>query len=170
MAASEAAERRGLSRRDMIKASAAAGAAAWTAPVILDSLASPAAAATFTPPCGCHFVLFNGGNCNPDQQGTPCQIFTGCTTFPGLEACMTVAAGPDGKCQSGATVTVDTATCPECRITGGSAKSGNDCYFSDDGTGAIVVSNDGSQVVFNQAPNGGTYAQLAVFLTCPSCA
>ena len=34
----------GLSRRQMIKASAIAGAAAWTAPVIIDSLASPAAA------------------------------------------------------------------------------------------------------------------------------
>ena len=40
----EQGERRGLSRRDMIKASAVAGAAAWTAPVIIDSLASPAAA------------------------------------------------------------------------------------------------------------------------------
>jgi hypothetical protein len=38
--------RKGLSRRDMIKASAAAGAVAWTAPVIIDSLASPAAAAS----------------------------------------------------------------------------------------------------------------------------
>jgi hypothetical protein len=35
----------------MIKASAVAGAAAWTAPVIVDSLASPAAAATCVP-CG----------------------------------------------------------------------------------------------------------------------
>jgi len=34
----------------MIKASAIAGAAAWTAPVIIDSLASPAAAASV--PCG----------------------------------------------------------------------------------------------------------------------
>jgi hypothetical protein len=33
-----------MSRRDLIKASAVAGAAAWTAPVIVDSLASPAAA------------------------------------------------------------------------------------------------------------------------------
>jgi hypothetical protein len=40
------ARRRGLSRRRMIKASAVAGAAAWTAPVIIDSLASPAAAAS----------------------------------------------------------------------------------------------------------------------------
>jgi hypothetical protein len=42
----EQGERRGLSRRDMIKASAVAGAAAWTAPVIVDSLSSPAAAAS----------------------------------------------------------------------------------------------------------------------------
>ena len=42
--ASRASEGRGLSRRQMIKASAVAGAAAWTAPVIIDSLASPAAA------------------------------------------------------------------------------------------------------------------------------
>jgi hypothetical protein len=36
----------GLSRRQLIKASAVAGAAAWTAPAIIDSLASPAAAAS----------------------------------------------------------------------------------------------------------------------------
>ena len=37
---------RGLSRRTMIKRAAAAGAVAWTAPMIIDSLASPAAAVT----------------------------------------------------------------------------------------------------------------------------
>ncbi len=37
-------EQPGLSRRQMIKASAMAGAAAWTAPMIVGSLASPAAA------------------------------------------------------------------------------------------------------------------------------
>ena len=42
--ASRASEGRGLSRRQMIKASAVAGAVAWTAPVIVDSLSSPAAA------------------------------------------------------------------------------------------------------------------------------
>src|SRR4051812_35106359 len=35
-----------LSGRQVIKASAVAGAAAWTAPVIIDSLASPAAASS----------------------------------------------------------------------------------------------------------------------------
>ena len=34
----------GMSRRDLIKASAVAGATAWTAPMIIDSLSSPAAA------------------------------------------------------------------------------------------------------------------------------
>src|SRR5947199_10678268 len=42
----EQGERKGLSRRDMIKAAGIAGAAAWTAPVIVDSLSSPAAAAS----------------------------------------------------------------------------------------------------------------------------
>ena len=41
---------RGLSRRMMIKASAVAGAAAWTAPVIIDSLTSPAAAGSVCVP------------------------------------------------------------------------------------------------------------------------
>jgi hypothetical protein len=36
--------RRGLTRREVIRASAVAGAAVWTAPVIIDSLSSPAAA------------------------------------------------------------------------------------------------------------------------------
>jgi hypothetical protein len=39
-------ERRGLDRRTLIKRAGIAGAAAWTAPVILDSLASPAGATT----------------------------------------------------------------------------------------------------------------------------
>jgi hypothetical protein len=40
----EGSARGGMSRRDMIKAAGVAGVAAWTAPVIIDSLSSPAAA------------------------------------------------------------------------------------------------------------------------------
>jgi hypothetical protein len=43
--------RPGLNRRQMIKAAGIAGAAAWTAPMIIDSLSSPAAAATVAPGC-----------------------------------------------------------------------------------------------------------------------
>jgi hypothetical protein len=56
-------EQPGLSRRQMIKASAIAGAAAWTAPVIIDSLASPAAAASqqCTFRCSAVYVLYSKG-------------------------------------------------------------------------------------------------------------
>jgi hypothetical protein len=43
------ADARGLTRRQMIRRAAAAGAVAWTAPAIIDSLASPAAAQTCGP-------------------------------------------------------------------------------------------------------------------------
>jgi hypothetical protein len=65
--ASRAAERRGLSRRQMIKASAVAGAAAWTAPVIVDSLASPAAAVSGCKPYW--MKLTAGGGCNSNCFG-----------------------------------------------------------------------------------------------------
>ncbi len=63
----EQGERRGLSRRDMIKASAVAGAAAWTAPAIIDSLASPAAAASGGLPTTCSYalVVFNYNGSGP---------------------------------------------------------------------------------------------------------
>jgi len=47
---SETLPKPGLSRRELIKRSAVAGAVAWTAPVIFESLASPAGALTL-PPC-----------------------------------------------------------------------------------------------------------------------
>jgi hypothetical protein len=46
----------GVDRRTLIKGAIAAGAAAWTAPVIVDSLASPAAAASGTTGIGCSWV------------------------------------------------------------------------------------------------------------------
>jgi hypothetical protein len=60
MAESEATPRGGMSRRDLIRASAIAGAAAWTAPVIIDSLSSPAAAGSGGVPVGCSwfYVLY----------------------------------------------------------------------------------------------------------------
>lgn len=48
--------RSGLSRRDLIKRSAVAGAVAWSAPMIIDSLTSPAAALT-CPSGGRAYVL-----------------------------------------------------------------------------------------------------------------
>jgi hypothetical protein len=56
MADAELGAQRGLTRRQMIRASAVAGAAAWTAPMIVDSLASPAAAASGGSTIGCSWA------------------------------------------------------------------------------------------------------------------
>lgn len=57
---------RGLARRDFIRKAAVAGAIGWTAPLVLQSLTSPASAAS----ANCHFYVFkvtksNAGNGNP---------------------------------------------------------------------------------------------------------
>jgi hypothetical protein len=86
--------RDGISRRAMIRASAVAGAAAWTAPVIIDSLSSPAAAASGAPiPCSWFYLVFtkpsdsivywtgsNGNACNTlstNNAGTYCKVCNG---------------------------------------------------------------------------------------------
>ena len=103
-------DKRGLSRRTMIKRAAAAGAIAWTAPVILDSLSSPAAAVSV--PAGCYGYVFflsasgstctvtlvsggnNGGNnCSKitiPASGT-CSTYTDALGTP--EAAVVTAAG-----------------------------------------------------------------------------
>jgi len=70
---------RGLSRRQMIKAAGIAGAAAWTAPMIIDSITSPAGAFT-APPCpdkaGDYYAIVYSPGSNPtdladrDPDGT----------------------------------------------------------------------------------------------------
>jgi hypothetical protein len=63
---------RGLTRREMIRASAVAGAAAWTAPVIIDSLVSPAAAGSGLATGISHIdVVFRAG------AGAPCSLTNG---------------------------------------------------------------------------------------------
>ena len=52
--------RGGMDRRTMIKAAAVAGVGAWTAPMIIDSLSSPAAA--LSTPCSVFAFVINGAN------------------------------------------------------------------------------------------------------------
>jgi len=50
--------REGIDRRTLIKGAAIAGAGAWTAPMIVDSLASPAAAGSLPPgSLGCSYAM-----------------------------------------------------------------------------------------------------------------
>jgi len=65
---------RGIDRRTLIKRGAVVGAVAWTAPVIIESIASPAGAVTAAP--GCYRIRFapNSDMCtnSPTNAGTAC--------------------------------------------------------------------------------------------------
>jgi hypothetical protein len=78
-------ERPGIDRRTLIKRAAATGTIAWVAPVIIDSLASPAAALT----CGTCFIFQIDEDCGGAVAATEtvsalCPIATpaGCTGSP----------------------------------------------------------------------------------------
>ena len=115
-------ERPGIGRRTLIKRAAAVGAVAWTAPLILDSMASPAGAITNGP---CDLYVFRmqrtggSGACTatiatvatcatPTVSGTVCTSFTRqtSTTSP-------VNFTNTGSCTGGAdqsvTFTINTA-------------------------------------------------------------
>jgi hypothetical protein len=63
-------ERSRIGRRTLIKRAAATGAIAWTAPMILDSLASPAAAVSPPPTPGCKSVQITAGDCTTSVTPT----------------------------------------------------------------------------------------------------
>ena len=163
---SRASEQRRVDRRTMIRRAAAAGAAAWTAPVILDSVASPAGA--FTPRPGCTFLVFNS-QCAQNSNQVPCNTLSGCTPDPQLLGCLTAV------CEASGAITV-TADCgSNCSISAAQAQLGNDCVGPDtcgrtigcncaDVTG--ICTPVGVQTVHWNAPATGNYAQISIFLTC----
>ena len=158
MAVPEGAERRGLSRRDMIRASAAAGVVAWTAPMIIDSLTSPAAATSLTPPCGCSNFTFNS-ECGPDNQGTKCNIDPTCAQSNLLGQLFTAT------CNAGSTqITYTGPIFPNCTpgIPQGKQTGTNGACVGPDTNGGTY-----GPWTFNTSVNH--FAQFSVFLTCPAC-
>jgi hypothetical protein len=103
-------ERAGIDRRTLIKRAAAAGAVAWTAPVIIGSVASPAAAIT----CA--------GNCvrvrfPPDDTG----------------ACNTASVAIDGLCPT------TSATCTSTTNIGAGVSYGAVCMTAPGGGGGCAT-------------------------------
>jgi hypothetical protein len=105
------AERRGIDRRTLIKGAAVVTAVGWTAPIIVDSLTSPAAALS----AGCHELRVNK-NCATDCEDTKCT---------GLEPC---GCTKDTSCLNGipatctgvnvtVTYSINTTACPNCTFT-----------------------------------------------------
>src|SRR5207248_362841 len=103
------ADSRGLSRRELIRASAVAGAGAWIAPTIIGSLRSPAAAQTAecttfysyqTQPDGDHVSqIFQ----NPDCGGNACTTGGNGGTHP--------AVPPNFNCSTFPACNGDTVNC-----------------------------------------------------------
>jgi hypothetical protein len=79
--------REGIGRRTLIKRAAAAGAVAWTAPVILDSLASPAAAVSCAKCFKFGIQAVDKGNVNPTKTSTyPSRTYTVGSCLPNGDA------------------------------------------------------------------------------------
>ena len=103
-------ERTGLNRRQMIKAAGIAGAAAWAAPMIIDSLSSPAAAVTHAPGCFRFSISATSSCTNPVLNGAVnnCQSTTLCggTTATNQTSGTLNAQGVSGPstCANGASV------------------------------------------------------------------
>jgi hypothetical protein len=138
--------RKGLSRRDLIKASAVAGGAAWAAPVILDSLSSPAAAMS-SPLTGCNVASFNS-NCATDSH-SPCTIPNTCTLNNLIATCLTITCSGSGSSRTATVVN----NCGSCTITFAQAAHGNTC------TNGTINGNTVTWPLDN-------YGQYEVALTC----
>jgi hypothetical protein len=162
-------ERQGIDRRTLIRRAAIVGAAAWTAPVIIGSLTSPAGAVTGI--LGCNNYCINGGNCNADQNQTPCAIVTGCTTpNAGIVSCIQVSNNGTTWTDLGSHVGVNCQAgsndppvyfrinpgC-ECRIAQVAAKNGNDC----------VLAVQDSPTAWHFATGAGNLAQICLSIRCP---
>jgi hypothetical protein len=153
-------EQHGVDRRTLIRRAVAVGAAAWTAPVIIESIASPASAATVPPTLqGCNFISFNS-NCNSNNQSS-CATPNGCPTGANaaLSQCLQVTGGVDG-CKTQVTVDlVGVCAAASCYISTISAQdAGNNCVSTPYPLGT-------KHVVIN-APMSSTFNQFSVYVTC----
>jgi hypothetical protein len=163
------AEKRGIDRRTLIRRSAAVGAAARVAPVIIGSLSSPAAAQTA--PCGCTRVAANAAICNVNCNNVPCSQevpecvpeeqcrneFTACIVAN--QADCTGSSGP-------VTFSVVAGCLPTCQITDGAGNVGGQAACVN-GTGL------GNSITFPGVGDPGgpanPYNQFAIKVDCGPC-
>jgi hypothetical protein len=89
----------GLDRRSLIKKVGVAGAAAWVAPVVIESLVSPAAAASIPP--GTYRLRLSSERCNPtplldpDAVAPPVNCTPLASDFPATDFAITTQAQLD---------------------------------------------------------------------------
>jgi hypothetical protein len=152
----------GLSRRQMIKASAVAGAAAWTAPMIVDSLASPAAAASGcgpgTPNLSYGIIVYQIGSTYSTLKiaGNTCSATNG--TSGDASGALDFTCGSLTFTNPGGTVTVN-----------GTATSVGDCSKITIHNSSGWVSANGVDIVFAFA-HDGSFNDKPGKLSCFFCA
>jgi hypothetical protein len=128
----------------VIKRAAAAGAVAWTAPLIIDSLASPAAAATVAP--GCYRAYFP--NASACAAATPSD--TGVCEPTGWDGKATVPAGVisgSSSCTNSVNPTFTIASGVSCVFVQGGAQQtsgGGTCVYFAGGGKTLTFTRTGN--------------------------
>ena len=179
--------RPGLKRRQMIKAAGIAGAAAWTAPLIIDSLSSPAAAGTVSPGCyrfywsiagGCSYTNTDPNSCAPTDAGCttfggqPTGAVTATPTCPGndTQTAVTISVLPGISCRiTSATAFVrhgegsPTTLSAQCRSASSSGTFGRTLFSFPAGNKSVTITPQGTVSTgssYDQWRNGGGSAPV----------
>ena len=150
------ADRPGLDRRSLIKKAGIAGAAAWVAPMVIDSMISPASAASLPP--GDYQLRLSSARCIPTPVLDP--TVTNAACLPATWAGATLQVTSDAQLAS---IGITVQTChrryaievlspgPNITFTGGSS-----CKPDNKGGGPNpgVVAPDGSSIIWQmQGPS-----------------
>jgi hypothetical protein len=151
--------KRGLSRRDMIRGAAVAGAAAWTAPMIIDSLTSPAAAYSGT--CVKYAVKlqprFNTTAAQPLDYDACFGGIANTACFPASDAKWGGSgSAPTSSCTSGS---LNACSNANCSGTGGGpvfCPSGNSDKLSTMSLSSVTLTISSSNVDYQKLVMNGT--------------
>src|SRR5262245_44507478 len=157
----------GVDRRTLIRRAAIVGAAAWTAPVIIGSLSSPAAAVTA--PRGCNKIGYNGNcNANTNNANNECSPSTGtCADLP--RACLSPTVSDCDGIPGAVTFAVNGGC--SCTIIAIGAKATNTTQQNANGcitTGTITNGGKGASFppLTASGPGNAGYIQFSFQLTC----
>jgi hypothetical protein len=189
---SDASRASALDRRTLIKRAAVAGAVAWTAPVVIESLASPAAAGT----CGCggcYYVEFRAGVCGdtnnqyhtfqtPDHTCQPdystvsgCGTCVAATGQPAADLCIDTSSGCAEDDET-ITMTIIPNCTPKntsfsnCRFLSGAGQAEDgevSCVTAPPG---VVITENGHTITFDRLetidPETNRWTEFRVILCC----
>lgn len=140
-------ERSGIDRRTLIKRAAAAGAVAWTAPIIIGSLTSPAGAVTVAPNTYMFMVTASANSCITAAPTTlvTCQPTSYATTPQMPAACAPPHPALCGQSLDTAVFTIPGGCSCVFATAGGRGDKSNGCVTgTGDGTTSMSFSRGGS--------------------------